>query len=203
MPHDPPDDTEDVDPGFIDDSTTSEASAVSGVPAGLDEDQSPFEVPAAMADSAPEENLRRHAEMLSCLVADHPGSGVLVLQGTDADPQTGQERALSIQFEDSALVNGIRHIRTRSRRIAGQIVDGAGELAEHVPYHHLYAPLAMMDDALPSGRTGLESDIVGVLGLVAPSRGSPTTRISCRSNPTTCWRAATRFKRATCSTSRR
>ena len=169
MPHDPPDDTDGVDPGSDDDSTL-EAPGTTAVPATLDEDQSPFEVPAAMADSTPEEDLRRHAEMLSCLVADHPGSGVLVLQGTEADPQTGQERALGMQLEEP-MISGIKHIRTRSRRIAGQIIDAADELVEHVPYHHLYAPLAIMNDALPAGRTGLVSDIAGVLGLVAHLEG--------------------------------
>ena len=140
-------------------------------PATLNEDQSPFEAPAAIADPSPEEDRRRHAEMLFRLVADHPSSGLLVVQGRDADPQTGQERFPGMQFEDSGIVNGIKHVRTQSRRIADQIVDAADELAEHVPYHHLYAPIAIMDDALPAGRTGLEADIVGALGLVAHFEG--------------------------------
>jgi hypothetical protein len=169
VPHDLPDDNDGVDPGS--DDSTLEAPGTTGVPATLDEDQSPFEVAAAMADSTPGENLRRHAEMLACLAADHPGSGVLVLHGTEADPQTGQERALAMSFEDPAIVNGIKHIRTQSRKIVGQIVDAADELAEHVPYHHLYAPLAIMDEALPAGRAGLEAGTVGVLGLVAHLQG--------------------------------
>jgi hypothetical protein len=74
-------------------------------------------------------------------------------------------------FEDSAIVHGIKQIRTRTRRIPAQIIDAADELAEHVPYHHLYAPLAIMDDALPAGRTGLQANVVGVLGLVAHLEG--------------------------------
>lgn len=167
MPHDLPDETDNVDPGSTDDSATSEAPGTTAVPATLDEDQSPFETPDAMADSTLEEDRWRHAEMLFRMVADCPGSGVLVLQGREADPQTGQERVLAMPVEDSAMVNGIKHIRTRSRRIAGQIVDAADEPAEHAPYYHLYAPLAIMDEALPPGRAGLEADIVGVLGLVA------------------------------------
>ena len=189
MTHDPPDENDKVDPGSTDDSISSEAPGANGAPATLDEDQSPFEAPAAITDSTLEEDRRRHAEMLFRLVADHPSSGVLVLQGREADPQTGQERIPTMPFEDSAIVNGIKHIRTQSRRIAGQIVDAADELAEYAPYHHLYAPLAIMDEALPPGRTGLEADIVGVLGLA-----SPTTTSACRSNPTTCWRAGTTFK---------
>ena len=171
MPHDLPDENDKVDPGSTDDSTTSEAPGATGAPATLDEDQSLFEPPAAITDSTPEEDLRRHAEMLFHLIAEHPSSGLLVLQGWQADPQTGQERLLAMPFEDSAIVDGIKHIRTQSPRITGQIVDAADDLAEYAPYHHLYAPLAIMDEALPAGRTGLEADIVGVLGLVAYFEG--------------------------------
>lgn len=171
MPHELPDENEEVDPGATDDSTTSEPPGAAEVPATLDEDQLPFEPPATITDSSPEEDLRQHTEMLERVVADHPSSGLFVLQGRDADPQTGQERLLAMPFEDAAIVNGVKHIRTQSRRIAGQIVDAADELAEYAPYHHLYAPLAIMDEALPPGRTGLEADIAGVLGLVAHLEG--------------------------------
>jgi hypothetical protein len=119
----------------------------------------------------PELDLRRHAEMLSCLVADYPSSGLLVFKGYEADPQTGEERVSTVAIEESSIVNGVMHIRTSSRKIPGQIVTAAETFEDHAP-HHLYMPLAIMDHELPTAREIFsEADIVGVLGLVAHFEG--------------------------------
>jgi hypothetical protein len=130
------------------------------------------QAPAAIQDAPPEGDLRQHAEMLARVVADCSASGLLVVRGRDAHPLgSGEERFLAPQPDDSDIVNGVKHIRTCSRKIPNQIVNATEDIAEQIPFHHLYAPLAIMDDALPAGQPGREPDIVGVLGLVAYVEG--------------------------------
>jgi hypothetical protein len=141
-------------------------------PTSADTDASPDQAPDAIQDATPEGDLRQHADMLARLVVDYPGSGLLVVQARNADPQgSGEDQTLALQVEDSDIVDGVKHIRTRSRKVSNQIVSAAEDIAEYIPFHHLYAPLAIMDDALPAGQPGLDSDIAGVLGLVAYFEG--------------------------------
>jgi hypothetical protein len=74
---------------------------------------------------------------------------------------------LALEFEEPDIVNGVKRIHTRSQMIPDQIVNAAKDIAEQIPFHHLYAPLAILDDALPAGQPGREADIIGVLGFVA------------------------------------
>jgi hypothetical protein len=161
-------------PGKPQDHHDSQATAAgsaeeppSAPPTTADTDASAEQAPDAVQSAAPEEDLRQHAEMLARLVADYRGCGLLVLRGRRADPQgSGVDEPVTLQPEESDIVNGIKHIRTRSRKVPNQIVKAAEDIAEYIPVHHLYAPLAIMDDALPAGQPGREADVVGVLGLV-------------------------------------
>lgn len=69
MAHNPPDDIDEIQSGSTGEDATPEAPAAAEAPANVD-NPSPEEPPAVTVDSTPAEDLRRHAEMLSCLVAD-------------------------------------------------------------------------------------------------------------------------------------
>lgn len=150
MAHDPQNHEHDVDPASAENVTTTEG-------------------PEAPAD--PELDLRQHAEMLARLAADTYYRGLLLLQGRDAEPSTGQEQESTVGIEEWGIVDGRKRIPTRSRKIRNRIVDGIEDISEHGP-HHFYVPLAIINDELPPARRFLsETDIVGVLGFVAYFEG--------------------------------